>query len=317
MIRIVHLSLIFLFLFSCNNNDSSKVELSKDIDFNILVNDYKLINSDSLQVKLNYQNPGLSNIAMSWSTNDIINGKFDFGSDSLNADVRNIPVSIDTDSVFIDLKQDGISIHSFSVKVQPRNQQKVIILNDNESSFSSLIDGNRLFQYDLVRTESFKKYDFSGYDILIVEDVKDFSDNLIREIQKFMLNQKTILYFMENVDTEYLSKTLDYPKIKALRGTSKNQFFKFNEEYPNKYLSKNSKEFQIFRFYELKDYKTDEAYFNISTSDPLVIKKNILGSKVVFLATKIDEEWTNKLFKEFVYDLFIELVHNQIVVNES
>lgn len=317
MIRILHLSLIFLFLVSCNNNDSSKVELSKDIDFNILVNDYKLINSDSLQVKLNYQNPGLSNIAMSWSTNDIINGKFDFGSDSLNADVRNIPVSIDTDSVFIDLKQDGISIHSFSVKVQPRNQQKVIILNDNESSFSSLIDGNRLFQYDLVRTESFKKYDFSGYDILIVEDVKDFSDNLIREIQKFMLSQKTILYFMENVDTEYLSKTLDYPKIKALRGTSKNQFFKFNEEYPNKYLSKNSKEFQIFRFYELKDYKTDEAYFSISTSDPLVIKKNILGSKVVFLATKIDEEWTNKLFKEFVYDLFIELVHNQIVVNES
>lgn len=317
MIRIVHLSLIFLFLFSCNNNDSSKVELSKDIDFNILVNDYKLINSDSLQVKLNYQNPGLSNIVMSWSTNDIINGKFDFGSDSLNADVRNIPVSIDTDSVFIDLKQDGISIHSFSVKVQPRNQQKVIILNDNESSFSSLIDGNRLFQYDLVRTESFKKYDFSGYDILIVEDVKDFSDNLIREIQKFMLSQKTILYFMENVDTEYLSKTLDYPKIKALRGTSKNQFFKFNEEYPNKYLSKNSKEFQIFRFYELKDYKTDEAYFSISTSDPLVIKKNILGSKVVFLATKIDDEWTNKLFKEFVYDLFIELVYNQIVVNES
>ena len=317
MIRIVHLSLIFLFLVSCNNNDSSKVELSKEIDFNILVNDYKLINSDSLQVKLNYQNPGLSNIVMSWSTNDIINGKFDFGSDSLNADVRNIPVSIDTDSVFIDLKQDGISIHSFSVKVQPRNQQKVIILNDNESSFSSLIDGNRLFQYDLVRTESFKKYDFSGYDILIVEDVKDFSDNLIREIQKFMLSQKTILYFMENVDTEYLSKTLDYPKIKALRGTSKNQFFKFNEEYPNKYLSKNSKEFQIFRFYELKDYKTDEAYFNISTSDPLVIKKNILGSKVVFLATKIDEEWTNKLFKEFVYDLFIELVHNQIIVNES
>tara|TARA_B100000579_G_scaffold55224_1_gene39009 strand:- start:430 stop:1383 length:954 start_codon:yes stop_codon:yes gene_type:complete len=317
MNRSFHLSLIFLFLVSCNNNDSSKVELSKDIDFNILVNDYKLINSDSLQVKLNYQNPGLSNIVMSWSTNDIINGKFDFGSDSLNADVRNIPVSIDTDSVFIDLKQDGISIHSFSVKVQPRNQQKVIILNDNESSFSSLIDGNRLFQYDLVRTESFKKYDFSGYDILIVEDVKDFSDNLIREIQKFMLSQKTILYFMENVDTEYLSKTLDYPKIKALRGTSKNQFFKFNEEYPNKYLSKNSKEFQIFRFYELKDYKTDEAYFSISTSDPLVIKKNILGSKVVFLATKIDEEWTNKLFKEFVYDLFIELVHNQIVVNES
>ena len=45
--------------------------------------------------------------------------------------------------------------------------------------------------------------------------------------------------------------------------------------------------------------------------------KNILGSKVIFLATKIDKEWTNELFREFVYDLFIDLVHNQIVVNES
>ena len=164
---------------------------------------------------------------------------------------------------------------------------------------------------------SFKKYDFSGYDILIVEGVKEFSDNLIREIQKFMLSKKTMFYFLDDTNNEYLSKTLDYPKIKALRGTSKNQFFKFDEEYPIKYLSVNSKEFQIFRFYEMKDYNNDEAYFNISTNDPLVIKKNILGSKVIFLATKIDKELTNELFREFVYDLFIDLVHNQIVVNES
>ena len=61
----------------------------------------------------------------------------------------------------------------------------------------------------------------------------------------------------------------------------------------------------------------DEASFNISTNDPLVIKKNILGSKVIFLATKIDREWTNNIFNEFIYDIFIELVFNQIVVNES
>ena len=310
------LFLISLLLISCNN-DSSKIAISKDIDFNILVNDYKLVDSDSLQVKLNYLNPDLSNIEINWSTNDILNGKFDFGSDSLNAHVRNIPVSIDADSVFIDLKQDGLSINSFSVKVEPRNQQKVIILNDNESGFATLLDDNRLFQYDIVKTESFKKYDFSEYDILIVEGPEDFSDNLIREIQKFMLGKKPILFFIDNVDSEYLSKTLDYPQIKALRGTSKNQFFKFEEEYPIKYLSNNSKSFQVYRFYELKDYNADEAYFNISTNDPLLIKKNIFGSKVIFLATRIDEEWTNNIFNEFIYDIFIELVFNQIVVNES
>ena len=58
------------------------------------------------------------------------------------------------------------------------------------------LDNNRLFQYDIVKTESFKKYDFSGYDILIVEGIKDFSDNLIREIQKFMLGKKSHFYIL-------------------------------------------------------------------------------------------------------------------------
>tara|TARA_X000000368_G_scaffold280354_1_gene222382 strand:+ start:189 stop:1133 length:945 start_codon:yes stop_codon:yes gene_type:complete len=310
------LFLVSFLIISCSDN-SSEMAISKDIDFNIMINDYKLVDSDSLQVKLSYHNPDLSNIEMHWSTNDVIKGKFDFGSDSLNTHVINIPVSIYADSVFIDLKQEGLSINSFSVKLEPRNQQRVIILNDNESRFASLLDDNRLFQYDIVKTESFKKYDFSGYDILIVEGIKDFSDNLIREIQKFMLGKKPILYFIDNVDTEYLYKTLDYPQVKALRGTSKNQFFKIDEEYPIKYLSNNSKSFQVYRFYELKDYNNDEAYFNISTNDPLVIKKNVLGAKVIFLATKIDEEWTNNIFNEFIYDIFIELVFNQIVINES
>ena len=103
------LFLVSFFLMSCNN-DSSEIAISKDIDFNIMVNDYKLVDSDSLQVKLSYHNPDLRNIEMHWSTNDIINGKFDFGSDSLNAHVRNIPVSTDADSVLIDLKQDGLSL---------------------------------------------------------------------------------------------------------------------------------------------------------------------------------------------------------------
>ena len=43
---------------SCNN-DSSEKAISKDFDFNIMVNDYKLVDSDSLQVKLSYHNPDL------------------------------------------------------------------------------------------------------------------------------------------------------------------------------------------------------------------------------------------------------------------
>ena len=58
------LFLVSFFLISCNN-DSSEIAISKDIDFNIMVNDYKLVDSDSLQVKLSYHNPDLKNIRCS------------------------------------------------------------------------------------------------------------------------------------------------------------------------------------------------------------------------------------------------------------
>ena len=319
MIRSLYLSLIYFFLISCNQNNDLKdnVLLSNEITFDVFVNDYKLIDSDSLQVKLSFINTDSSKVVLDWSTNDILNGQFDLGRDSLNTHIKNIPVSQGADSVFIDIKQNDISINSFSIKVEPRNEQKVVIVSDSESNFSGLLNENRLFTYNLIKTESFKKYDFSGYDILIVESVKEFSDNLIREIQKFMLRKKTILYFMGNVNTAYLSQTLDYPTIKAIRGSSKNQFFKLDSEYPNKYLSSNSKEFKIFRFFELKNYKSDEAFFKISTNDPIVIKKNIFGSNVFFLATKMDDDWNNELFNEFIYDIFLDLVYSKIVVNES
>ena len=134
-----------------------------------------------------------------------------------------------------------------------------------------------------------------------------------------MLLQKPILFMMSNPETDklFLSQTLDYPDVKAIRGTSKNQFFNLKNEYPKKYLSANKDEFQIYRFFEIKNFKDEEVYFSLSTNDPLVIKKNIFGSDILFVATQLDGNWTNKFFNEFVYDLFLELVYEQVIVNES
>ena len=49
----------------------------------------------------------------------------------------------------------------------------------------------------------------------------------------------------------------------------------------------------------------------------IVIKKNIFGSDILFVATQLDGNWTNKFFNEFIYDLFLELVYDQVIVNES
>ena len=124
---------------------------------------------------------------------------------------------------------------------------------------------------------------------------------------------------MSNPETDklFLSQTLDYPDIKAIRGASRKQFFNLKNEYSKKYLSTNKDEFQIYRFFEIKNFKDEEVYFLLSTNDPLVIKKNIFGSDILFVTTQLDDNWTNKFFNEFVYDLFLELVYEQVIVNES
>jgi hypothetical protein len=134
-----------------------------------------------------------------------------------------------------------------------------------------------------------------------------------------MLLQKPILVMMSNPSNDklFLSQTLDYPDVKATRGTSKNQFFSLKNEYSEKYLSTNKDEFQIYRFFEIKNFNHEEVFFTISTNDPLVIKKNIFGSDILFIATQLDSVWSNEFFNEFVYDIFLELVYDQVIVNES
>lgn len=313
--------LLSLYFFSCVDDSIQENNETKDseISINFFSNDFSLINSDSLLINFKFDNPDSSSVKASWYTKSELSGEFNFEIDSLNNVYKKIPVSQEADSVFIKLSQNDLVINYFDIDIPKREEKNVIIISDKKSIFNELIENNRLFNSEIIKTEKFKKYNFSNSDILIIENVDDFSNNLIREIQKFMLLQKPILFMMSNPETDklFLSQTLDYPDVKAIRGTSKNQFFNLKNEYSKKYLSTNKDEFQIYRFFEIKNFKDEEVYFSLSTNDPLVIKKNIFGSDILFVATQLDGSWTNKFFNEFVYDLFLELVYEQVIVNES
>ena len=315
---IILLSLYFL---SCGDNSFQEKNKIKDseINVNFSSNDLSLINSDSLLVNFQFENSDSSLVKASWYTKSELNGEFNFKIDSLNNIYKSIPVSQETDSVFIKLSQNDIVINYFDINIPRREEKNILIISDKKSIFTELIENNRLFNSEIITTEKFKKYNFSDSDVLIIENVDDFSNNLIREIQKFIFLQKPILFMMSNSETDkiFLSQTLDYPDVKAIRGTSKNQFFNLKNEYAKKYLSTNKDKFQIYRFFEIKNFKDEEVYFSISTNDPLVIKKNIFGSDILFIATQLDGDWTNEFFNEFIYDLFLELVYDQVIVNES
>jgi len=315
---IILLSLYFL---SCGDNSFQEKNKIKDseINVNFSSNDLSLINSDSLLVNFQFENSDSSLVKASWYTKSELNGEFNFKIDSLNNIYKSIPVSQEADSVFIKLSQNDIVINYFDINIPRREEKNILIISDKKSIFTELIENNRLFNSEIITTEKFKKYNFSDSDVLIIENVDDFSNNLIREIQKFIFLQKPILFIMSNSETDkiFLSQTLDYPDVKAIRGTSKNQFFNLKNEYAKKYLSTNKDKFQIYRFFEIKNFKDEEVYFSISTNDPLVIKKNIFGSDILFITTQLDGDWTNEFFNEFIYDLFLELVYDQVIVNES
>jgi len=315
---IILLSLYFL---SCGDNSFQENNKIKDseINVNFSSNDLSLINSDSLLVNFQFENSDSSLVKASWYTKSELNGEFNFKIDSLNNIYKSIPVSQEADSVFIKLSQNDIVINYFDINIPRREEKNILIISDKKSIFTELIENNRLFNSEIITTEKFKKYNFSDSDVLIIENVDDFSNNLIREIQKFIFLQKPILFMMSNSETDkiFLSQTLDYPDVKAIRGTSKNQFFNLKNEYAKKYLSTNRDKFQIYRFFEIKNFKDEEVYFSISTNDPLVIKKNIFGSDILFITTQLDGDWTNEFFNEFIYDLFLELVYDQVIVNES
>jgi|TARA_B100001093_G_scaffold415338_1_gene405715 hypothetical protein len=310
-----------LYFFSCADNSiqNNKKIKGSEININFSVNDLSLISSDSLLINFNFVNPDSSSIKASWYTKSDLSGEFNFKIDSLNNIYKSIPVSQEVDSLFIKLSQNDIVTNYFDINIPRRQEKNVLIISDEKSIFKELIENNRLFNSEIIKTEKFKKYNFNNSDILIIENVNDFSNNLISEIQKFMLLQKPILVMMSNPSNDklFLSQTLDYPDVKATRGTSKNQFFSLKNEYSEKYLSTNKDEFQIYRFFEIKNFNHEEVFFTISTNDPLVIKKNIFGSDILFIATQLDSVWSNEFFNEFVYDIFLELVYDQVIVNES
>ena len=113
----------------------------------------------------------------------------------------------------------------------------------------------------------------------------------------------------------FLSQTLSFPEIKAVRGTSKNQYFEILEKSDGDSILKNNSQAKIFKFIDVKNFDNNIDY-SLSTNDPLIIKKNILGSNTIFITTLLKNDWVNESFNDFIYDIFLDFIYDEIVINE-
>ena len=315
-LRQILISLIIIFIVSCNQKEAENKKIEQ-ISTNISLQKLSLVSSDSLSFKITYSNPNNFNALLLFKDDENILSKTEIIQDTTEIIYQKVFLPNDLESISARLVYSEIDNEVFSFDLPKLINQNITIVSDNQSIFKKTLSKNKLFEIEELKVNNFIKYDFNESDILILEDINFYSDYLIEAIQKFILSKKKLIIFMTpNLNQSiFLSQTLSFPEIKAVRGTSKNQYFEILEKSDGDSILKNNSQAKIFKFIDVKNFDNNIDY-SLSTNDPLIIKKNILGSNTIFITTLLKDDWVNESFNDFIYDIFLDFIYDEIVINE-
>ena len=315
-LRQILISLIIIFIVSCNQKEAENKKIEQ-ISTNISLQKLSLVSSDSLSFKITYSNPNNFNALLLFKDDENILSKTEIIQDTTEIIYQKVFLPNDLESISARLVYSEIDNEVFSFDLPKLINQNITIVSDNQSIFKKTLSKNKLFEIEELKVNNFIKYDFTESDILILEDINFYSDYLIEAIQKFILSKKKLIIFMTpNLNQSiFLSQTLSFPEIKAVRGTSKNQYFEILEKSDGDSILKNNSQAKIFKFIDVKNFDNNIDY-SLSTNDPLIIKKNILGSNTIFITTLLKDDWVNESFNDFIYDIFLDFIYDEIVINE-
>jgi len=315
-LRQILISLIIIFIVSCIQKEAENKKI-EHISTNISLQKLSLVSSDSLSFKITYSNPNNFNALLLFKDDENILSKTEIIQDTTEIVYQKVFFPNDLESISARLVHSEIENEVFSFDIPKLINQNITIVSDNQSIFKKTLSKNKLFEIEELKVNNFIKYDFTESDILILEDINFYSDYLIEAIQKFILSKKKLIIFMTpNLNQSiFLSQTLSFPEIKAVRGTSKNQYFEILEKFDGDSILKNNSQAKIFKFIDVKNFDNNIDY-SLSTNDPLIIKKNILGSNTIFITTLLKDDWVNESFNDFIYDIFLDFIYDEIVINE-
>ena len=315
-LRQILISLIIIFIVSCIQKEAENKKIEQ-ISTNISLQKLSLVSSDSLSFKITYSNPNNFNALLLFKDDENILSKTEIIQDTTEIIYQKVFLPNDLESISARLVHSEIENEVFLFELPKLINQNITIVSDNQSIFKKTLSKNKLFEIEELKVNNFIKYDFTESDILILEDINFYSDYLIEAIQKFILSKKKLIIFMTpNLNQSiFLSQTLSFPEIKAVRGTSKNQYFEILEKSDGDSILKNNSQAKIFKFIDVKNFDNNIDY-SLSTNDPLIIKKNILGSNTIFITTLLKDDWVNESFNDFIYDIFLDFIYDEIVINE-
>jgi hypothetical protein len=321
---------IMLFLYSCSESKSEEIgegveEVS--FDYSLQFNDIDIMSADSLRYQLTFDMVGIKSLNMSIEINDILYSSFNIANiDSSDYVIDgNLPLNQQGMNIRVSIMQDDI-IMAEQYHMVPKIREVEVLTISNSSRdkyFDNLFDKNKLINNKNIIYDKFKKYDFANTEVIILNDINSLSEKIIVELQKFLLNEGYIFVFMnDNIkDNNELYYSLGFPKVKAVRGSSRNQFFSLEDK---EFLEKHAfistdlvSQSEIYRYFQFREDEEEFSKIMISTGDPLLLEKDVLGGKIFFLTTKKDSDWSNRSFDLLLDDILNRIFFQRLITDES
>ncbi|GIT10191.1 MAG: hypothetical protein Ct9H300mP24_2770 [Candidatus Neomarinimicrobiota bacterium] len=325
-IQFISIILLCLFLAKPHINQSSESFDESSFLYDLNFNDYDIMNADSLayQLKIDIKNPEVDNINMLISNGSTIYETLNIiNIDSTQIINGSLPLN-NSDSLFqISFLHRSNVITSLYHSIPEKKNIKIGSFFPNQSI---LENHSFLFNKDFITNENFiydefQKYNFQDKEIIILNDIDNLSNQSVVDLQKFLLNNGFIIVFLSSSfgNNKDLIYSLDYPDIKAVRGSSRNQFFTIeNINFVNKDFLGIDEIFTKSKIYRYVQLENDENLFSkisFSTDDPLLLEKEVLNGKIFFITTKINSDWSNADFKSVLSDILDRILFQKMISN--
>ena len=325
-IQFISIILLCLFLAKPHINQSSESFDESSFLYDLNFNDYDIMNADSLayQLKIDIKNPEVDNINMLISNGSTIYETLNIiNIDSTQIINGSLPLN-NSDSLFqISFLHRSNVITSLYHSIPEKKNIKIGSFFPNQSI---LENHSFLFNKDFITNENFiydefQKYNFQDKEIIILNDIDNLSNQSVVDLQKFLLNNGFIIVFLSSSfgNNKDLIYSLDYPDIKAVRGSSRNQFFTIEDvDFVNKDFLAIDEIFTKTKIYRYVQLENDENLFSkisFSTDDPLLLEKEVLNGKIFFITTKINSDWSNADFKSVLSDILDRILFQKMISN--
>lgn len=330
LLSFVFMIVIMLFLYSCSESKSEesgeRVE-EVSFDYSLQFNDIDIMSADSLRYQLTFDMVGIKSLNMSIEINDILYSSFNIVDiDSSNQVIDgNLPFNQQGMNIRVSFMQDNVVMAEQYHMVPKTREVKVLTIFNSPSDkhFDALFDKNKFINNSNIIYDKFKKYDFANTEVIILNDINSLTEKIIVELQKFLLNEGYIFVLMnDNIkDNNELYYSLGFPKVKAVRGSSRNQFFSLEDK---DFLEKHTftsidllSQSEVYRYFQFREDEEEFSKIMISTGDPLLLEKEVLGGKIFFLTTKKDSDWSNKSFDLLLDNILNRIFFQRLITDES